>query len=135
MNQKSLHRIFDANFNRLKEALRVIEEVARFLKNQKKISAKAKALRHEVQKILIHSPLSYKKCLEARDSSGDVGRKMRVKDKKRIKYEDLMISNFKRAEESSRVLEEFFKLTSEKTSKKFQSLRFKIYSLEKEILK
>jgi len=132
---KEIIRIIDANANRLKEALRVIEEVARFKKNHKRLTAGSKKIRHQVQKIFLNSRLPYEKMLEARNSEGDVGRSSRVKDKKTAKINDILVSNFKRAEESARVLEEFFKLVSEKDSKKFQTLRFKIYSLEKELIR
>jgi thiamine-phosphate pyrophosphorylase len=134
MNNKSILRILDANLNRLKEALRVIEEIARLGKNHGKLAAQAKLLRHQVQRIVLSAPMKYREFLVARNSAGDVGRSSRIRDKRKVSAWDILVSNFKRAEESVRVLEEFFKLFSEKTSKQFQSLRFKIYTFEKRFL-
>lgn len=132
---KQLVRILDANANRLKEALRVIEDVARFTRNHARLTRSTKSLRHEAQQALLAAPVSYREMLEARDSSRDVGRRSRIADKSKVKAIDILVSNFKRAEESARVLEEFFKLFSEKTSARFQKLRFKIYVIEKEIIR
>jgi len=134
MNQKSINRILDANGNRLKEALRVIEEMARLDKDQRKLASSLKALRHQVQKAFLKAPVPYQALLKARNSNGDVGRKLRVKDKSRISLKDIEIANFKRAQESSRVLEELFKIYSDRISSEFQSIRFRIYSLEKKFL-
>ena len=41
-----------------------------------------------------------------------------------------LIANFKRAQESSRVLEEFTKLTSIKDSENFKYIRYELYNLE-----
>ncbi|MEA3490996.1 MAG: thiamine-phosphate pyrophosphorylase, partial [Campylobacterota bacterium] len=43
----------------------------------------------------------------------------------------LMIANFSRAQESSRVLEESFKLTDTSLSELFKSIRYELYALEK----
>ncbi len=135
MNSKAVLRILDANLNRLKEALRVIEETARLGKDHSKLTRDAKALRHEVQQIILTAPISYRALLSARDSIRDVGSRSRIRDKKKISWDDILVSNFKRAEESVRVLEELFKLCSERTSERFQRLRFKIYTLEKQLLR
>ena len=135
MKKQSVFRIIDANLNRLKEALRVIEETARLGKNHSRLTRQAKALRHQVQAILLEAPVSYKTLLNARNSLKDVGQRSYIRDKGKISWNDILVSNFKRAEESARVLEELFKLFSDKTSKQFQVLRFKIYTLEKELLR
>ena len=42
--------------------------------------------------------------------------------------------NFKRTQESSRVLEEILKLYDLEKSQKFKNIRYELYTLEKEIL-
>ena len=42
----------------------------------------------------------------------------------------ILIANFKRAQESSRVLEEFCKLISVKDSENFKYIRYELYNLE-----
>jgi len=44
--EKSIYRIIDANFNRGREGLRVIEEYCRFYLNNSQLSGRAKQLRH-----------------------------------------------------------------------------------------
>ena len=43
------YRILDANFNRAREALRVMEDYARFELNHTRLSSQAKQLRHLAQ--------------------------------------------------------------------------------------
>jgi thiamine-phosphate pyrophosphorylase len=47
----------------------------------------------------------------------------------------ILIANFKRAQESSRVLEEFGKLISSEVSENFKNIRYELYDLEKIIIK
>lgn len=129
-------RIIDANFNRTKEALRTCEELARFLLEDKVLTLKFKALRHEVSQILIAFPVKYRQLVEARDSIKDVGKKSSIQDtKKKPVWQDVMISNLKRSQESLRVLEEFSKVVAPKSSSKFQKIRFDLYVLEKRTVK
>ena len=53
MQDKSkIYRVIDVNLNRSREGLRVCEEVARFILNNKSITARFKALRHDIQRII-----------------------------------------------------------------------------------
>ena len=49
----------------------------------------------------------------------------------RDEIKDIVIANFKRAEESARVLEESTKILDIKCSGDFKKLRYKVYELEK----
>lgn len=49
--------------------------------------------------------------------------------------QDIIKSSFGRTEESSRVLEEIFKIKDLKISSKFKNIRFRLYGLEKEFFK
>ena len=51
----------------------------------------------------------------------------------RESLQDLQIANLKRAQESSRVLEECFKLIDFEISELFKVIRYELYELEKEI--
>jgi thiamine-phosphate pyrophosphorylase len=46
----------------------------------------------------------------------------------------ILIANFKRAQESTRVLEEFTKLQSIETSENFKHIRYELYDLEKALI-
>jgi thiamine-phosphate pyrophosphorylase len=74
--------------------------------------------------------------LEFLDSRGeDIGASLFAADEsKRENFCDLVIANAKRAEESIRVLEEYFKFLKILSWRKFQDNRFLLYNIEKEIV-
>jgi len=124
-----LHRVIDANLNRLKEGVRVVEDLMRYLHNNKELSKKLKSIRHLARYDDIDS------LLEHRDSINDVLRPSTESELSRTDLKSIIIANFKRAQESSRVLEELFKLQSIKTSENFKHIRYELYDLEKEVIK
>lgn len=130
-----LYRIIDANANRCREALRVIEDIVRFYSGSKSISSALKRQRHIVSRnceILLRPNM---KGLVARDVSTDPGRRSAAKSESaRSHLRDVLIANFRRSEESLRVLEEIAKLIDTKVSMAFKRSRFKIYDLEKKCL-
>ena len=92
-----------------------------------------KRLRHDVQKAVSALPLSSKSLIAGRSSKDDVGNDMVIFHSRRASPKDLFASNMKRAQESVRVLEEFSKVLSRKSSRHFQALRFRLYQIEKKI--
>jgi thiamine-phosphate pyrophosphorylase len=44
-----LFRVIDANINRLKEGIRVVEDIMRYRDNNKELSSLLKSLRHKVR--------------------------------------------------------------------------------------
>ena len=123
-----LFRVIDANINRLKEGIRVVEDIMRYRDNNKELSTQLKNLRHLAKIEDIQSLLQY------RDSINDVLRPTMQSELKRVDINSILIANFKRAEESARVLEELFKLSDAKQSENFKSIRYTLYNLEKEII-
>jgi len=127
--------IIDANVNRAKEGLRVVEDITRFVFMKKKISSTLKKIRHTIDASVKNLAPDYNCLLKSRNSAGDVGRKINSKTEfKRKSIKDVLISNFKRAEESLRVLEEISKLKNARHAKKFKELRYKVYETEKNLL-
>lgn len=118
----------DANLNRLKEGIRVIEDIQRYRDNNKEISSKLKSLRHKAR---VDETLEL---LEHRDSINDVLRPSTKSEMNRSNIIDIISANFKRAEESARVLEELYKLSNATYSENFKYIRYELYNLEKEIL-
>lgn len=123
-----LFRVIDANLNRLKEGIRVVEDIMRYRDNNKELSSQLKNLRHkakiqETKELLLH-----------RDSINDVLRPTTQSELNRTDIEGIILANFKRAEESSRVLEELFKLHDAAYSENFKYIRYELYNLEKEIV-
>jgi thiamine-phosphate pyrophosphorylase len=123
-----LYRVIDANLNRLKEGIRVVEDIMRYRDNNKDIASKLKLLRHKA-KIQETSEL-----LKYRDSVNDVLRTSIKSELNRTDINSIILANFKRAQESSRVLEELFKLHSEEYSENFKYIRYELYALEKDVL-
>ncbi len=128
--QNKIFRVIDANLNRAKEGLRVIEDVSRFVFDNAATSKKLKAVRHSLDRI---SMRYYPELLSARDSDNDVGRS--PGEKKRADIYALLVANFRRVEEAMRVLEEFSKLISEKAGYDYKKMRYTVYIVEKDMMK
>ncbi len=123
-----LYRVIDANLNRLKEGIRVVEDIMRYLYNNKDLSKKLKSIRHLAKYEDISALLKH------RDSINDVLRPSVDSELKRTDLNSIITANFKRAQESARVLEELFKLDSIKMSENFKNIRYELYNSEKEVI-
>lgn len=123
-----LYRVIDANLNRLKEGIRVVEDIARYRDNNKKLSSRLKELRHKAK---IKETLEL---LKERDSINDVLRTTIKSELNRTDISAIILANFKRAQESARVLEELYKLHSAEYSENFKQIRYELYTLEKSIM-
>ncbi|WP_104747989.1 thiamine-phosphate pyrophosphorylase [Helicobacter cetorum] len=124
-----LARLLDANINRLKEGVRVVEDLARYVLNNENLSKRLKTLRHQA------FLKNYYECLEARDVCNDPLKTTMTIELERENIQSVLTSNFKRAEESARVLEECLKLEEIKSygdSETFKKIRYELYILEKE---
>lgn len=126
--EPSLYRVIDANLNRLKEGVRVIEDIARYVNNDKALASKLKEVRHQSRIDDLQNLLS------SRDSVNDVLRPTVTSEMNRDSLESIIVANYKRAQESSRVLEEMYKIVDPALSENFKSLRYALYQLEKENL-
>lgn len=123
MNESYL-RLIDANLNRLREGIRVVEDIFRYVYNDKQTALKLKELRH------LSRLNNYIELLETRDVKNDVLRSSIKSEQNRSDLNSILIANFKRAQESSRVLEEFCKLISIEDSEIFKFIRYELYNLE-----
>jgi thiamine-phosphate pyrophosphorylase len=130
--EKPVYRILDANFNRAREALRVMEEYCRFVLNNPALSGRAKQLRHELSSMI--AELDANQLLCCRDSQQDVGRELRVEGQmKRATLEDCFTAAAKRSSEALRMLAEVGQAINPALYDCFERLRFETYSLEKDI--
>jgi thiamine-phosphate pyrophosphorylase len=123
-------RLLDANANRAREGLRIIEDTARFVLAKPKAAKEIRALRHGLDALVRNH---YKRLLSARDVASDSGRSNASKPY-RGGIESLLIANFKRSEEALRVLEEYGRVMSPDAVKGAQALRFKVYQWETKLL-
>lgn len=120
-----IYRILDANLNRYKEGIRVVEDFARYYLDNSLLSKELKNLRH-LAKLDATSEF-----LKFRDSQNDVLKQNTPQEMVRLSPKDIIFANLKRAQESSRVLEECFKLINLEYSAKFKLARYELYEIEK----
>lgn len=125
-------RILDANANRAREAMRVMEDAARFGLNDASLSREMKALRHDFRAVLDRLPDGW---LEAnRDTPGDVGTTHTTKaEGRRENFAEVVIAAGKRLTESLRVLEEAGKTIDVAFAGRIESIRYRAYDLEARI--
>lgn len=120
-----IERLLDANLNRLKEGIRVIEDVNRYIYDDKSLSKTLKTLRHKLQQAYNQERLAH------RDIENDVLKESISSELQRSNINDLIIANFARTQESARVLEECFKLTDPSLSELSKNIRYELYAIEK----
>jgi thiamine-phosphate pyrophosphorylase len=124
-------RILDANANRAREALRVVEDYARFVLNDDCICGSIKQLRHDftdatrgfVADAILH-----------RDTLGDVG--TITKTQTELHRDDLahvVTAAGKRLGEALRTIEEYLKTVDPANASKVESLRYRFYAMEQQI--
>ncbi len=136
LNSKLLCQILDANINRAREGLRVVEEIFRFVRKNKAVTAQLKALRHGLEGIMAEAEVDRRWLIECRDSRQDPGRLMHgAKEFSRASLRDIFHANTHRVGEAMRVLEEFSKLFDKRASLRFKALRFRFYDVEKRALR
>ncbi|MCF6201915.1 MAG: thiamine-phosphate pyrophosphorylase [Hydrogenimonas sp.] len=126
--EPKLLRLVDASLNRLREGIRVIEDINRYIYDNKEISSKLKDLRH-LSKIE-----NYLQLLSNRDIENDVLKSSTESESKRSDERSLLLANYKRAQEAARVLEESLKLIDPLKAEDFKKIRYELYALEKENL-
>lgn len=128
------YRALDVNINRSCEGLRVLEDIARFQFDDRKMSSDLRRIRHEIRDLLKGSA---NVLLSFRDALHDVGittSALEATDQRK-NLKDTVLSNFKRAQEALRSMEELLKTAGKyQAGKKMETLRFSAYSLEKRFI-
>jgi thiamine-phosphate pyrophosphorylase len=124
-------RIVDANLNRAREGLRVLEDVARFGRDREDLFRRAKGLRHRLAAIEAAFGLEAGRLADARDSAGDPGRADPTASYAAMG--ELATANARRLEEALRVVEECGRLAG-KGSAEAANARFEAYDLEKALV-
>jgi thiamine-phosphate pyrophosphorylase len=125
-------RIIDANRNRSLEALRVLEDAARFVLDSEYMSRTAKELRHRLSAAL--APLA-SQLPAARRIENDAGTQISTdSEKSRSGVAQVVRANASRLKESFRVLEEYSKILDPAMGEALQNIRYEFYSLERKLL-
>jgi len=137
-------RILDANANRAREALRVMEEAARFVLDDAALSGQLKQLRHD----LAGAMARIEGVERHRDTPGDVGTTITTEaERARATIADVAAAAGKRLTEALRALEEYAKLlppppdqdrdrsppVPDPPPDQFKALRYRAYDLEQRL--
>ncbi|MEX2219438.1 MAG: thiamine phosphate synthase [Phycisphaerales bacterium] len=146
-----LARLIDANANRAREALRMMEDLARFALDDAALSADLKALRHDLRAALdalAERGLDRGMLLASRDTEHDVGTTTSTEaETRRDSPRDLALAAGARLSESLRALDEATKLVPPTASgatgvpssarpcppSQFESLRYRAYTAEQRL--
>jgi len=122
-------RILDANFNRAREALRVLEDYARFALNDADLARAFKADRHLLSTLI--SRLASSNAVLSRDTPRDVGTTIKTKDElARTGLGQIVTAAAKRLTEALRVLDEIAKTASPRIAADIERIRYRQYNLE-----
>ncbi|MFM8708829.1 MAG: thiamine phosphate synthase [Planctomycetia bacterium] len=126
-------RAIDASANRAGEALRVIEDVVRFVLDDAQLTLLAKDLRHTLATLLAQGALPHRVAL--RDVTGDVGIGAEPPVSLcRSSPTDLIAANAARAAQALRSLAECAAVVAPEAAPGFEQLRYRLYTLERTAL-
>lgn len=127
--QQAVYRILDANLDRAREGLRIIEEWCRFGLNNTNLAEECKQMRQDLA--LLHSW----EIRQARNTPADVGTELsHPQEESRENIDSLLSANFARVQEAMRVLEEYGKLVAQDMGSICKKLRYRVYTLESQLL-
>jgi thiamine-phosphate pyrophosphorylase len=125
-------RLLDASANRAREGLRVIEDYARFILDNRELTEQVKRLRHDLGATL--RALPSRALLESRDTAHDVGTQLGTEhESRRDDAASVATASCKRVEEALRSLEEYGKLIDSAAAERFKQMRYRMYTLERAV--
>jgi len=123
-------RVFDASANRAGEAIRVLDDYARFCLDDAFLSSQLKQLRHDLAAAV--EEVSPELLLESRDTLQDVGTAISTpSERERCSLSEVVRANSRRLQEALRSLEEFGKLLGPDLGARMEGLRYRAYTLER----
>lgn len=125
-------RIIDASANRAREALRVLEDIARFGREDRALSERLKQLRHDLAAAVESLPFSRDQLLRARDVANDPGTTITTESElRRETLRGIAAAASARLSESLRSLEEHAKRFSPAAAQRFEQSRYAAYEADK----
>jgi thiamine-phosphate pyrophosphorylase len=129
MSFSSVVRVLDASFNRASEGLRVVEDYVRFVVDDAHLTAHFKRLRHDLTAASTAIPLSDRHA--SRDTQEDIGTTITTaSESQRADAWSVCQASLERAKQSLRSLEEYSKILTPQIAAQFESLRYRLYTLE-----
>ena len=124
----TIHRILDANLDRAREGIRVLEEWCRFGLEDVTLAEKCKQLRQTIAQW--HDPTFR----AARNTTHDVGTSLsHPQEMSRSNIQAVLQANCCRVQEALRVLEEYGKLTQPALAEAMKAVRYEVYILENQL--
>ncbi|MBN2559408.1 MAG: thiamine phosphate synthase [Phycisphaerae bacterium] len=125
-------RVLDANLNRAREALRVLEEHARLVLGDEAMTARIKSLRHVCRETA--EAFGTDALLAARDIQHDVGTRVSTDlERSRSSTSQVAAAAAKRAAESLRSIEEYGKIINAQAAARVEQTRYELYAIEQDI--
>ncbi|HUT12598.1 MAG TPA: thiamine phosphate synthase, partial [Thermoguttaceae bacterium] len=125
-------RVLDAAANRAREGLRVVEDYARFVLDDRHLTDLCKRLRHDLTAALDRIPTEHR--LAARETRADVGTVLATPaEQRRRAAAEVLTANLVRLEEGLRSLEEFGKLIDPEMAAELKQLRYRSYTLQRAV--
>jgi thiamine-phosphate pyrophosphorylase len=125
-------RVLDVNFNRAREAARVLEDYCRFALDDRFLTEQVKELRHALATAARKLPQN--SLLAARETQHDVGTTATAAGEyERTSPAHVAMVNLKRLQESLRSVEEYGKVFGPELGRELESLRYRAYTLERAI--
>lgn len=132
---RGLFALLDANLNRSREGLRVLEDCARFVMHDPPTTALLKNLRHELVAAETCLRREHPALMSSRDVAADVGTELTTSAENiRHSVQDVVIANARRIQEALRSLEEFGKVISPPFAAAVKQIRYRCYSAEQNLL-
>jgi len=127
----ALLRLLDANANRAREALRVLEDYARFVLDDQTLCGDLKSIRHDLTAALrAHLP----EAILHRDTPGDVGTATKTDaESQRQDLSSVVTAAGKRLGEALRSIEEYLKVISAGDAARVESIRYRFYEIERRL--
>ena len=128
--RQAVHRLLDANLDRAREGLRVVEDWCRFGLDRLDLVSRLKDLR---QRLGLRHREAYKL---ARDTAGDVAAGLaHPAQRQRSHASQVVAANCARVQEALRVLEEFGRGFDDPLAAEAAAIRYALYDLETELLR
>jgi len=124
-------RLIDANANRAREALRGVEDYARFVLNDAALSGRVKAVRHTLAGA---TGALQREAILHRDTPADVGTTNKTASEfTRADIAHVVTAAGKRAGEALRTIEEYLKTVDPEAATKIERTRYDFYDIEQRV--
>jgi thiamine-phosphate pyrophosphorylase len=131
MSNQSAYQVVDASLNRAGEGLRVVEDFARFVLDDRFLTRELKSLRHDLADAA-EAGIAAADRHAARDTIRDVGTDVTTEQEQhRFDTWDVCAASLKRTEQALRSLEEYGKLLDAGFAGRVEAIRYRLYTVEK----